>query len=55
MSKLWVGVIVSLGIFLFNFFKDTESQGNNKAIGYTSIFLLLISLLGDGFLPDLQA
>ena len=54
LSKLWVGVVVSLGIFFFNYFKNTE-EGSNKPISYWSSGLLLISLLGDGLLPDLQA
>jgi solute carrier family 35 (UDP-galactose transporter), member B1 len=55
LSKLWVGVIVSLGIFLFNFFKDIEGGSSNQPISYLSSALLLISLMGDGLLPDLQA
>jgi len=54
MNKLWVGVIVSLGIFLFNFFKNNDDE-KNKAISYLSSLLLAVSLLGDGILPDLQA
>ncbi len=30
-SKLWIGVIVTLGIFLFNFFK-TKERGNDKPL-----------------------
>lgn len=55
LNKLWVGLAVSLGIFLFNYFKNTEGGGNNQPISYWSSLLLLISLLGDGLLPDLQA
>ena len=54
MNKLWIGIVVSIGIFLFNFFKQSDN-GNNKAISYLSSFLLLISLIGDGLLPDFQA
>ena len=54
MNKLWIGVLVSLGIFLFNYFKGDDG-GNNKAISYLSSLLLMISLIGDGLLPDFQA
>lgn len=53
-DKLWIGVLVSLGIFLFNYFKDQE-VGNDHSISYLSTAFLLVSLMGDGLLPDLQA
>lgn len=53
-SKIWIGVMVTFGIILFNFFKVQEGT-SDKPITLFSCFLLLVSLMGDGFLPDLQA
>lgn len=54
-NKLWVGLIVSVGIFVFNYFKENKTEDNNQSISLVSGILLVVSLLGDGVLPDLQA
>lgn len=54
-SKMWIGLIVTIGIILFNYFKITEQNSNDHAISLYSGLLLAISLIGDGFFPDLQA
>ncbi|CAM6001275.1 unnamed protein product [Sphagnum balticum] len=53
--KLVIGAIVTIGILLFNFYKVTEGKENDRPITLVSALLLLASLMGDGFLPDLQA
>ena len=53
-NKLVIGGVVTAGILLFNIFKGTET-GNDRPITLLSTALLLVSLLGDGVLPDLQA
>jgi hypothetical protein len=53
-NKIWIGLIVTVGIFMFNYFK-VEETGNDRPISLVSIALLIVSLLGDGLLPDLQA
>jgi len=53
-QKIRIGVIASIGIILFNCFKDS-SNDSDKPLNILGIILLLISLLGDGFLPDFQA
>jgi len=54
-DKLIIGAIVTIGILLFNHFKMTEKDENDKPINLFSAALLLGSLIGDGFLPDFQA
>lgn len=51
---MWIGLIVTVGIILFNYFKVSEG-GVDKPITFVSCLLLFVSLLGDGILPDLQA
>jgi hypothetical protein len=53
-SKVWIGGVVTIGIVLFNYFKVAEG-GVDKPLTLASCLLLLVSLLGDGILPDLQA
>jgi len=53
-SKIWIGLIVTIGIILFNYYKANEG-GNDQPIALISSGLLFVSLLGDGILPDLQA
>jgi hypothetical protein len=53
-NKVWIGLIASIGIILFNYFKINES-GNDQPLTIIGAIFLLVSLLGDGFLPDLQA
>lgn len=52
-NKLVVGALVTLGIFLFNYFAVNKS--GDKATTLLGVILLLISLVADGFLPDFQA
>ena len=52
-NKLIVGVLVALGIFLFNIFAD--SKASEKTTTLYGVILLLISIMADGFLPDFQA
>jgi len=54
-NKIIIGFLACVGIFIFNFFKDTEKSSVDKPITLISSLLLLASLIGDGFLPDLQA
>jgi hypothetical protein len=51
---MWIGLLVTIGIILFNYFKVAEG-GVDKPLTLISCLLLFISLLGDGLLPDLQA
>jgi UDP-galactose transporter B1 len=53
-SKIWIGILVTIGIILFNYFKVSEGA-TDKSITLVSCALLFVSLLGDGILPDLQA
>lgn len=46
---------MTIGILLFNHFKMTEKDENDKPISWLSGALLFASLIGDGFLPDFQA
>lgn len=55
MNKLLIGVVVTFGIILFNFFKIAETNNNDKPISLIAGGFLIISLAGDGILPDLQA
>jgi hypothetical protein len=56
-KKLGIGVIATFGIILFNFFKITESGSMDRPIVLWSLgnLFLIVSLIGDGFLPDFQA
>lgn len=54
-SKLWISLLVTLGIVMFNEFGVTDGGANDKAISWISCTLLVISLIGDGILADLQA
>jgi hypothetical protein len=54
-DKIIIGILVAIGIFSFNYFKEQESSSNNNPISWFSSGLLLISLIGDGLLPDFQA
>jgi hypothetical protein len=53
-NKIWIGLAATLGIFLFNYFKIKE-ESNDQPLNWLGLSFLLVSLLGDGFLPDLQA
>ena len=52
-NKLIVGGLVSVGIFLFNYY-SLEDQGE-KGTSLLGLILLLVSLMADGLLPDFQA
>ncbi|MDD2840653.1 MAG: hypothetical protein PHY80_06110, partial [Rickettsiales bacterium] len=54
-SKIIIGLLACVGIFVFNFFKSTEASSVDRPITLISSLLLVASLIGDGFLPDLQA
>lgn len=54
-NKLFIGVIVTIGIFLFNYYRVTEENINDKPLTWLSLALITLSLIGDGFLPDFQA
>jgi UDP-galactose transporter B1 len=46
--------VVTIGIVMFNLFKNNEG-GSDKPLSFLSCGLLLVSLMGDGLLPDFQA
>jgi hypothetical protein len=55
-EKIIIGLLACAGIFFFNFFAHKPEENSvNHPISALSTFLLVISLLGDGFLPDFQA
>lgn len=56
-SKLLIGVVATIGIIVFNFFQPSSSSSTNKPLTLISLgnLFLIISLIGDGFLPDFQA
>jgi drug/metabolite transporter (DMT)-like permease len=53
-NKLVVGAIISIGVFFFSFF-DPEQENRTRESQFFGVFLLFVSLLADGFLPDFQA
>jgi len=54
-NKIIIGLLACVGIFVFNYFKSTEASSVDRPITLISSLLLVASLIGDGFLPDLQA
>lgn len=54
-NKIIIGLLACVGILVFNFFKETEKNSVDRPITLISSLLLVASLIGDGFLPDLQA
>lgn len=54
-GKVIIGLLACVGILMFNYFKSSEHDSINKPITWISTLLLIGSLIGDGFLPDLQA
>lgn len=54
-NKIIIGLLACVGILVFNLFKTVEKGGVDKPITLISSLLLVASLIGDGFLPDLQA
>jgi len=56
-KKLLIGLVATFGIILFNFFKKQEKDAADQPLSLFSIgnLYLIISLIGDGFLPDFQA
>jgi drug/metabolite transporter (DMT)-like permease len=53
-KKLVVGIIISAGVFFFSYF-DPEQKERSQQSQWLGIFLLFVSLMADGFLPDFQA
>jgi len=54
-KKIFVGVLVTLGIVLFKWFDPEAAAKDEKKTEIAGIVLLLVSLVADGFLPDFQA
>lgn len=54
-KKLIVALLVSLGIILFKIFDPEAKVGDERKTELIGLFLLFLSLLADGFLPDFQA
>lgn len=56
-SKLLIGVLATIGIVMFNMFKKQEEGSVDKPLSLFSLgnMFLIMSLIGDGFLPDYQA
>lgn len=52
-DKIVVALFISLGILIYNFGGD-KVAGNNTA-NFLGVFLFVVSILADGFLPDIQA
>lgn len=56
-NKIFIGLVATTGIIIFNYFKHNEKDNVDKPISifsFSSLFLL-ISLIGDGILPEIQA
>lgn len=56
-QKLLIGFVATIGIIVFNFFKKQEKDAVDQPLSLFSIgnLYLILSLIGDGFLPDFQA
>lgn len=56
-QKLLIGIVATIGIILFNFFKKSGQSEKDHPLTLFSLgnLYLIISLIGDGFLPDFQA
>lgn len=55
-KKIAIGMLITLGIVLFKVYDPQSSKNaDEKKTEWLGIGLLLVSLLADGFLPDLQA
>lgn len=52
-KKIIVASFITAGILLYNFGGDAENK--DKASSLIGVFLLVVSLVVDGFLPDFQA
>lgn len=52
-SKLFIGLFITLGIFLFNY--DNFKKSSSSSDGLWGIFLLLTCLICEGFLADSQS
>ena len=53
-GKVFIGLVAAIGIFFFNYFGKVSQDEDNKPINYLSSLILIVSLIGDGFLPDFQ-
>ncbi len=54
-KKIIVAICVTIGIVMFRLFDPKASFDDNKKTELLGLFLLLISLFADGFIPDFQA
>jgi hypothetical protein len=54
-NKIIIGIFACVGIFTFNYFQNSSKDSVNKPITILAALYLLVSLIGDGFLPDIQA
>ena len=56
-KNLLIGSVATIGIIVFNFFKKQEENETDKPLQLVSLgsLYLLVSWIGDGFLPDFQA
>jgi UDP-galactose transporter B1 len=54
-QKIIIGLIVTIGIIAFRVFDPTANFNDNRSVQLLGLFLLLVSLLADGFIPDFNA
>ncbi len=54
-KKMIVALAVTIGIIMFRLFDPKSNLDDNKTTELLGLFLLLISLFADGFIPDFQA
>ncbi len=54
-KKIIVAIGVTIGIIMFRLFDPKASFDDNKKTELLGLFLLMISLFADGFIPDFQA
>ncbi len=54
-QKIIIALIVAIGIIMFRVFDPASNWDENKSTELFGLFLLLVSLFSDGFIPDFQA
>jgi hypothetical protein len=54
-QKIIIAITVTIGIVMFRLFDPAISFDDSKKTELLGLFLLLISLFADGFIPDFQA
>jgi hypothetical protein len=54
-NKIIIGIFACIGIFTFNYFQKSSKDSADHAITLLAAVYLAASLIGDGFLPDIQA